>query len=521
LHDFQTLTQALEKVGHHPQIPTLIDAFEEAGQFYIAQEFIEGTDLETYLAEQGLFQAKQIRQLLAELLPVLGFLHQHQIIHGDLKPSSLIYRTAQAIAPQPKLVLVDFRSAHLIHDAASIAADPGYAAPELLKGNATYASDLYSLGITCLHLLTDISPFDLIEADLPAIADPSLKPILERLVARDLTTRFSSADAVLQAMRQRGILSQAKPIAQAPASTWKCSATLTRQPVRPSGAIHTVAISPDGQLIATGNDDHTVCLWQLDTGKLLHTLIGHTGAVKALAFAPEGRWLASGSADGSVKLWETSTWEIIHTLQHEQAIHAVVFHPNGQLLATGGTDATVRWWDVQTEVVIASLTGHRLAIAAIAYSPTTHQLATASWDGTVKVWDETTQCLLCTLTKHNRAVRAIAFNPDGSLLATAGDDKQILLWNQATYELVCHPLDHSWTITTLMFTPDGHTLVSGSWDKTLKLWHIPDGQLINALKGHTDIIQSVAVHPDRQLIASASKDGTVRLWLQDHLATAS
>ena len=519
---FQNLVKALETIGHYPQVPALIDALEAAGRFYIVQEFVEGTNLENYLTEQGLFQPRQIRQLLAEILPILSIVHQHQIIHGDLKPTSLIYPKVVAIptrpqTPHPKPMLVDFGTARLINDPTPFAAHPGYAAPELLSGTAGYSSDLYSLGITCLHLLTGIAPFNLIDLELPEIADQPLGYILKRLVSRDLAERFGSAEAVLQEMQQRGMLDRRTGLkTQAASPPWHSYATLTRQQVGLFGAINTVAISPGGQLIATGSDDQTICLWKLDTGQLLDTLTGHSGAVKSLAFSPDGQWLASGSADGSVKLWETNTWQVAQTLKgQEQAVNAVAFHPNGQQLATGGVDTTVSLWNVQTGEVTAALTGHRLAITAIAYHPTLNQLATASLDCTVKVWDVITQGLLYTMTAHTRAVRAIAFSPNGNLLGTGGDDNQILLWNLATHQLEGRPLEHSWAVTTLTFAPDGHTLISGSWDKTVRLWHMPNSQLMSILKGHTDLINSVAVHPWRQMFASVGKDQTVRLWLKE------
>lgn len=102
---FRLEAQRLEELGNHPQIPSLLEYFEEGDNQYIAQEFIDGQNLEQELAQDGVFSEASIRSLLQDLLPVLQFVHDHQVIHRDIKPSNIIRQGDR------KLVLVDFGAA--------------------------------------------------------------------------------------------------------------------------------------------------------------------------------------------------------------------------------------------------------------------------------------------------------------------------------------------------------------------------------------------------------------------------
>ncbi|MBD2570961.1 serine/threonine-protein kinase [Anabaena lutea] len=156
---FQQESVRLAELGQHCQIPQFLDFFEEEGKQYLVQEWVDGQNLEQELADSGPFNEVEICQLLGELLPLLQFIHTHQVIHRDIKPANIIRRQKDG-----KLFLVDFGAAKYnwqSWETGTIIGSAEYAAPEQIRGKAVFASDLYSLGITCLHLLTQMSPFDL------------------------------------------------------------------------------------------------------------------------------------------------------------------------------------------------------------------------------------------------------------------------------------------------------------------------------------------------------------------------
>ncbi|NES93033.1 serine/threonine-protein kinase, partial [Okeania sp. SIO2B9] len=187
----------LDKIGKHPQIPELLASVEHDGHRYLVQEYIEGRDLATELIEDGVFSEHKIWQILNQLLPVLEFIHDHHLIHGDIKPENIICRTKPGTNTQ-EFVLVDFGvTISATGDLLSIGSINGsaeYAAPEQTKGKVYPNSDIYSLGVTCLYLLTMVSPFELfdIKADKWAWRDYLKHPIsrhlgriLDKMVQRD------------------------------------------------------------------------------------------------------------------------------------------------------------------------------------------------------------------------------------------------------------------------------------------------------------------------------------------------
>ncbi|MCG6135276.1 MAG: serine/threonine-protein kinase [Nostoc sp. LLA-1] len=200
----------LHKLQHH-QIPKLLGYFEQEQHLYLVEEFIAGQTLAEELQQQGVFNASQIGELLQNLLPVLQFIHDQKVIHRDIKPANIMRRV-----PQGDLVLIDFGVAKqvtataLLHTGTTIGS-PEYIAPEQTRGRAMPASDLYSLGVTCIHLLTGISPFDLFDV----ISDRwvwrdyilnenrlshALGQILDKLLHNALSQRYQSAAQVLEAL---------------------------------------------------------------------------------------------------------------------------------------------------------------------------------------------------------------------------------------------------------------------------------------------------------------------------------
>jgi serine/threonine protein kinase len=209
---FAQEAQRLEELGKHPQIPELFAYFTVDGRQYLVQEFIDGGTLQGELEKQGVFKEKQIRELLQDLLTVLQFVHENQVIHRDIKPENIIRRNEDK-----KLVLVDFGAAKYVQPVqrsvtGTVIGSAEYCAPEQSMGKPTFSSDLYSLGVTCLHLLTQVSPFDLydvMEAEWVwrdflkgnKVGD-ELGKILDRLVKPKPKKRYQSVAEVLGNLRQ-------------------------------------------------------------------------------------------------------------------------------------------------------------------------------------------------------------------------------------------------------------------------------------------------------------------------------
>ncbi|MBW4451448.1 MAG: serine/threonine protein kinase [Nostoc indistinguendum CM1-VF10] len=220
----------LDELGKHPQIPELLAYFTQENRQYLVQEFIDGHNLAQELAHRGAFSETQIRQLLNDLLSVLQFCHARHVIHRDIKPENIILREKDN-----KLVLVDFGAAksatgNALNKTGTSIGSPEYVAPEQMRGRAIFASDIYSLGATCINLLTARSPFDSYDTNndiwvwqqyLKAPVSNELSRIINKMLESIPIRRYQTVDEVLKDLNQQSQLAATpaiapKPIPQSP-----------------------------------------------------------------------------------------------------------------------------------------------------------------------------------------------------------------------------------------------------------------------------------------------------------------
>jgi WD40 repeat protein/energy-coupling factor transporter ATP-binding protein EcfA2 len=288
------------------------------------------------------------------------------------------------------------------------------------------------------------------------------------------------------------------------------------------GGVSSVAFSPDGKTIASGSDDNTIILWDVETHQPIgQPLTGHTTSVTSVAFSPDGKTLATGSWGSTIILWNVKTRQPIGQplTEHIKPVISVAFSTDGSTLASGSDDNTIILWDVETHQPIGQpLVGHAARIVNIAFSPDDNTLASGSYDNTIILWNvKTRQPIGRPLTGHTNIVLSVAFSPDGDSLASGGGNHEIMLWDVKTHQPIGQPLTgQADFVTSVTFSPDGAILASGGDDNTIILWDVearhPIGQ---PLTGHTNSVESVAFSPDGKTIASGSSDNTIILWDAD------
>jgi WD40 repeat protein len=548
---FQQEAVRLEELGQHPQIPELFAHFEQENRQYIVQEFIDGQTLAQELAEMGIFREEQIRSLLSDVLPVLQFIHAQGVIHRDIKPANLIRRRT---SPQSSsyqggarggLVIVDFGAAKYATVSAlgktgTTIGSAGYAAPEQTFGKAVFASDLYSLGVTCLHLLTQMKPFDLYDVSESGFVwrhylvnnpvSDELSCILDKMTQSVVKQRYQSAEEVMQALglgegtysaTKLPVPPASKPVNALPSPSIQIVSSKTTSAnlsliTTLSGhltGVSSIALTPDGQILASGSADRTIKIWNLSTGKVQTTLSGHSSAVNSVAFSPDGQTLASGSVDKTIKLWDIRTAQELYTLKgHSNSVLSVALTPDGQILASASWDQTIKLWNVGTLAEKHSLFRHSSLVNAVTFSPDGQTLASGSVDNTIKLWDVGTGQELCTLKGHSNSVHSVAFSPDGQTLASGGSDFNIKLWDINTLSEKRTLKGHLVRVRSIAFSPDGQTLASGSVDKKIKLWDVHTGQELCSVKVHLNSVHSVAFSRDGQTLATGSWDTTIKIW---------
>ncbi len=298
-------------------------------------------------------------------------------------------------------------------------------------------------------------------------------------------------------------------------------------------AIWRIAISPDGQTLASASIDGIVKLWKWDdsTGQFetqpYKTLTGHNRWIKSVAFSPDGQIIATASDDRTVKLWSIEGQELQTLTGHNGGVESVAFSHNGKVIASAGGDTIILWkrdntGRFQTQPY-KTLIEHRSGINSVAFSPDDQTIATASKDSTVKLWNLDRSQVLRTLTGHKASVDSVVFSPDGQTIATASGDTAVKLWKRGfTGQFETQPYKtltgHTSWVTNVAFSPDGQMLASAAEDTTVKLWTL-EGKELQTLYGHGDgnWIRSIVFRPNDKKIVSAGT-GKIILWNLEDLS---
>jgi WD40 repeat protein len=289
--------------------------------------------------------------------------------------------------------------------------------------------------------------------------------------------------------------------------------------------ITVAAFSPDVQIFAAAKGNN-IRLWEVDTGKALHTLEGHKYAVSSVAFSPTSKILASGSMDNTIKLWDVSTGKLLSTLKsglfsndgHDKDVNAVAFSPDGKLLVSGGADNTIKIWKVSNGKMLHTLKGHEGEVTALAVTRREDGIlliASGSKDKTIKLWFDSVP--VYTFQGHQDTILSLTFSPDGKLLASGGSDNTIKLWPTVPTCKVPKTLQgHDYEVIAITFNHTGNLLatVSGS---EIKLWEVSSGDLLYTLqKGLSEeqeifLERAVAFSSDGRLV-SGDELNTVKVW---------
>ena len=549
---FQREAVRLDQLGKHPQIPDLLAHFTQDQNQYLVQEFIEGVNLEQELTRSGTFDEAKIRQLLDDLLPVLQFIHQHQVIHRDIKPANIIRRSSSStntgLGTFPgQLVLVDFGAAKVVTETqlpekGTIIGSPEYVAPEQTRGQAVYASDIYSLGATCIHLLTEISPFDLfdINEDRWIWRDylkgqpfsMQLGRTLDQMLATLPNQRYQSALKVLKDLYPDGIPAKVLRSIQLTSALQ----TPTVQPSRPTPSSSTrpqrISSQPTPTLPRIGRNPSKTLAQNLSakpqrvtplrspTWNCLYTLSGHRNAVTSVVFSPTEDIVVSASQDQTIEIWQLSQGKRWYTLTgHTNWVTSIAISPDGQVLASGSRDKTIEIWDLTKGKRWYTLMGHQDGVEIVAFSPDGQVLASGSRDETIEIWDLTKGKRWYTLTGHSDRVYGLAFSPNPlqaglGVLASGSRDHTVKLWDIKTSKELVTLSGHTDWVRTVAFSPDGQVLASGSRDGMIKLWQLQNDRWVmqRTLRADQKDVFSVAFSPDGQTLLSGNRDGKIDLW---------
>lgn len=279
-----------------------------------------------------------------------------------------------------------------------------------------------------------------------------------------------------------------------------------------------VAFAPDGKTLATGTRQGTLQIWDLATGKKLHTLRDPKREeprwylhLTFLLFSPNGSLLAMGDPhNGEVLLWNTATGKVVRKIEDIAEPLCASFSPDGKTLATGDSTNRVRLWDVASGKERNPRDDNAVAFAAPALSPDGRILATFGGDRTIRLWSFPSGKPLRTFRGHDSGVLCLVFSADGQQLITGSYDGTLRFHDAVSGRQLRNIDAHgrseqgkreAFAVRALALSPDGKTLASGGFDSRVRLWDVATGKLRHVLDGRRGWVFSVAFSPDGKIIA--------------------
>jgi len=275
---------------------------------------------------------------------------------------------------------------------------------------------------------------------------------------------------------------------------------------------YSVAYSPQGDQIVSGDNDKAVRLWDVETGECRQTMVGHTSRVMKILFSPKGDYIASAGEDKTVRLWSVGSGvSRKFSIHHSGAVISLKYSSKRNQVASSSQDSTIRLWDAETGAHGRTLTGHSGHVYQILYSPQEDRLLSCSSDSTLRVWDVESGACRYILSGHTNAVVDLAISPRGDQIASASWDNTVRLWNVNTGECQHILIGHNVSVWVVTYSPQGDQVASADMNGTVRLWSVETGAC-RALTGHSDLTRKVVYSPDGKQIASVGNDKTVRLW---------
>ena len=285
-----------------------------------------------------------------------------------------------------------------------------------------------------------------------------------------------------------------------------------------TGAVRTIALTPDGRRAVSGADDLTVGIWDLELGTQIHSCKGHTDWIRAVVVSPDGRWVISTGDDCTVHIWNIETGLLVKRFDAVAGWpRALAITPDGKHILIGGDNYCIQVLATESGKKVFSLKGHKGTVNAITVTSDGTYAISAADDRSLRVWSLETGAELHVLRGHGAKVVGLATTIEGQSVISGSRDDTLRAWpllsQHATEPVSGRVIAHdAYWLRAITLTPDGCQVIGGADDCSIKVWEVETGKQTRLFQGHADWINGLAVTADARRVVSASDDQTIKIW---------
>lgn len=558
--DAEAFLNEMQAIGGlvHPNIARIFDVGVQDKVPYLVMEYARNGSLRRFYRRGYTHTPESILAHVKQISSALAFAHSMHIMHGDIKPENMLLgRQQEALLSDFGLTLMAQRL-HL-SDVAGMMGAVTYMAPEQLRGEASFASDQYALGIVMYEWLTGAPPFGGTFYDVGRqqmfLAPPPLRQknpglsedvelVVMMALAKDPKQRFQSMQAFARAFEQacessvREDFISTTPISAPPFNLYPTpgySPPVNRYVEEMGMPIVGASYPPSANhpaqeaTMQTSGGEVPIPLHaaqqQLKVSRRF-VLMGLAGlgalAITGVGAAAAEWWMRTPlsptlTPTRSPIVYRTGTASPKFTATTGPASPTPI--PTATATPTAAPTATPTNAPTPTNTPVAgqgtvyeTYQGHSGMVFADVWSPDGKRVASCGQDGSVQVWDAKTGNNSFAYRGHSNKVYAVSWASNGQFIASGSKDTTVQVWGATNGSAQYLFTGHSLPVYTVNFSPNVQRIASGGVGKTVLVWDALSGSNLLKYTNHTGIIRGVAWSPDGSRIASASDDGTAHIW---------